>query len=157
MIALHSGQRKQSPTPLLKVEFHDDENRFTAEYGVELKNLLSDYILLDLELRTQLNNMGKGLHKSLVANGFPESEHAVEFTKQDLVRALPSFRSFAKDILQLTKGKKGEMSPLELMRRNKFIGSWKISGRGINLDPYLFTVYPVINSDKDEPAAKRDE
>jgi len=144
MIALHSDQRKQSPTPLLKVEFNKVDSRFTAEYGPELKHLLSDYILLDLELRSQLNNMGKGLHKCLVANGFPDTDQPVEFTKQDLVRGLPSFRSFSRDIKQLTDGKKGEMSPLELMRRNKFISDWGVSGEGVNRDPFIFTVHPIL-------------
>ena len=142
MIALHTEDRTHSPTPLIKVDFFEGDGRFVVEYGVELKNLLSDYILIDLELRSQLNGIGKGLHKVLVSHGFPDTDQAVVFTTKDLSSALPGFRSFQNAMKQLMNRNSSDPGPLHLMKRNKFLGSWEISGSGIKGDPFYFTVFP---------------
>lgn len=124
------GEKPLSGKPLIEVTEITRQNLslplLKIRIGDEVRNLLEDYIKIDMDLRSSLSPAGKILQRHLIAHGFPEKSH-ITITLKELVSHVRPDKSLteARPDRILRKAK----DDLATMMDSGFINDFQVEGR----------------------------
>lgn len=136
-----------SAEPLIKIKTAKSNSAdFEVSYTPEIQKLFADYIEINVHLRNQLSDLGKGIHRILTLNGFPNATQAFSSPCQDISLSLGYRSKFTKFRESLDTGRSDGGShakgSLHVLKDFRFVGGWEWSGVGKKGSPNVLTIYP---------------